>query len=90
MAPACATRLLFSIGGKTIHGMGQLHFDELHEFPGAVKPVGRGADAGRQVIDLGSEGGHAGGEVVVTGTPEDIAACNASHTGRFLKAHMER
>jgi excinuclease ABC subunit A len=40
------------------------------------------------VIDLGSEGGHAGGEVVVTGTPEDIAACKKSHTGRFLKAHL--
>jgi len=40
------------------------------------------------VIDLGPEGGHAGGEVVVTGTPEDIAACKRSHTGRFLKAHL--
>ena len=40
------------------------------------------------VIDLGPEGGHAGGEVVVTGTPEDVAACEASHTGRFLKAHL--
>ncbi len=40
------------------------------------------------VIDLGPEGGHAGGEVVVTGTPEEIAACGKSHTGRFLKAHL--
>ena len=40
------------------------------------------------VIDLGPEGGHAGGRVVVTGTPEVVAACKASHTGRFLKAHM--
>ncbi|HEY6393455.1 MAG TPA: excinuclease ABC subunit UvrA [Bryobacteraceae bacterium] len=40
------------------------------------------------VIDLGPESGHAGGQVVVTGTPEDIAACKASHTGRFLKAHL--
>jgi excinuclease ABC subunit A len=40
------------------------------------------------VIDLGPEGGHAGGEVVATGTPEDIAACKSSHTGRFLKAHL--
>jgi excinuclease ABC subunit A len=37
------------------------------------------------VIDLGPEGGHAGGTVVVTGTPETVAACKASHTGRFLK-----
>jgi excinuclease ABC subunit A len=41
------------------------------------------------VIDLGPEGGHAGGRVVVTGTPEDIAACRASHTGRFLKKHLQ-
>jgi excinuclease ABC subunit A len=40
------------------------------------------------VIDLGPEGGHAGGEVVATGTPEAIAACKASHTGRFLKSHL--
>jgi excinuclease ABC subunit A len=40
------------------------------------------------VIDLGPEGGHAGGEVVVKGTPEEIAACKRSHTGRFLKEHL--
>jgi excinuclease ABC subunit A len=40
------------------------------------------------VIDLGPEGGHAGGEVVATGTPEDIVRCKRSHTGRFLKAHL--
>ena len=40
------------------------------------------------VIDLGPEGGHAGGEVVVAGTPEEVAACKASHTGSFLKAHL--
>jgi excinuclease ABC subunit A len=40
------------------------------------------------VIDLGPEGGHAGGEVVATGTPEEIAACKQSYTGRFLKAHL--
>jgi excinuclease ABC subunit A len=41
------------------------------------------------VIDLGPEGGHAGGEIVMSGTPEEIAACKASYTGRFLKAHLE-
>ena len=41
------------------------------------------------VIDLGPEGGHAGGEVVVTGTPEDVARCKASYTGRFLKARLQ-
>ncbi len=36
------------------------------------------------VIDLGPEGGNSGGEVVVTGTPEAVAAHPTSHTGRFL------
>ena len=40
------------------------------------------------VIDLGPEGGHAGGRVVVAGTPEDVARCRESYTGRFLKAHL--
>src|SRR5207248_3223582 len=46
-----ATRLLFTISGKTLHDVGQLHFDELHTFLGTVKPSGRGADAGRQVLN---------------------------------------
>ena len=41
------------------------------------------------VIDLGPEGGRGGGEIVVTGTPEDVAACKKSHTGRFLKEKLK-
>lgn len=37
------------------------------------------------IIDIGPEGGEAGGNVVATGTPEEIAACEASHTGRYLR-----
>ncbi len=37
------------------------------------------------VIDLGKEGGDGGGEVVVTGSPETVAACEDSYTGKFLK-----
>jgi excinuclease ABC subunit A len=44
------TRQLFTVGGRTIHEMGQLNFDELHAFLGTLKPSGRGADAGRQVL----------------------------------------
>ncbi|MBV1837113.1 excinuclease ABC subunit UvrA [Acetobacter estunensis] len=36
------------------------------------------------IIDIGPEGGSGGGRVVAAGTPEDIAACPKSHTGRFL------
>jgi excinuclease ABC subunit A len=42
------------------------------------------------IIDLGPEGGGGGGEVVATGTPEQIAANQGSHTGRFLGPHLER
>src|SRR5438874_5380418 len=45
-----ATRLLFRIEGRSIYDMGQLHFDELYQFLTKVKPTGRGADAGRQVL----------------------------------------
>ncbi|NLZ42411.1 MAG: excinuclease ABC subunit UvrA, partial [Comamonadaceae bacterium] len=37
------------------------------------------------VVDLGPEGGAGGGRVVAAGTPEEVAACAASHTGRFLR-----
>ena len=36
------------------------------------------------VIDMGPEGGAGGGQVVAVGTPEDVAANPASHTGRYL------
>ncbi|MBI9082266.1 MAG: excinuclease ABC subunit UvrA [Desulfobacterales bacterium] len=37
------------------------------------------------IVDLGPEGGAAGGRIVATGPPEDVARVSASHTGRFLK-----
>ena len=37
------------------------------------------------IIDLGPEGGQAGGNVVCCGTPEEVAKCEASYTGKFLK-----
>ena len=42
------------------------------------------------IIDLGPEGGSGGGRVVCTGTPEDIAQCAESHTGRFLAPLLKR
>ncbi len=41
------------------------------------------------IIDLGPEGGDGGGRILVTGTPEQIAADTASHTGRFLRPLLE-
>jgi excinuclease ABC subunit A len=37
------------------------------------------------IIDLGPEGGSRGGTIVAAGTPEEVAAVDASHTGRYLK-----
>ena len=41
------------------------------------------------LIDLGPEGGGAGGHVVATGTPEQVSRVSASHTGRFLRAYLK-
>ena len=42
------------------------------------------------IIDLGPEGGDGGGQIVATGTPEEVAQCAASYTGHYLKAVLER
>ncbi|MCP5201438.1 MAG: excinuclease ABC subunit UvrA [Gammaproteobacteria bacterium] len=42
------------------------------------------------LIDLGPEGGSGGGQILAVGTPEDVAANPASHTGRFLAAVLDR
>jgi len=75
-----------------------LHFEDVHKL---VTVLDRLADSGNtvlviehnldvikvadHVIDLGPEGGELGGQVLVTGTPEEIAACEASYTGQYLK-----
>ena len=40
------------------------------------------------VIDLGPEGGEGGGQVVATGTPEEVARVGSSYTGKFLKQYL--
>ncbi|MEW5729280.1 MAG: excinuclease ABC subunit UvrA, partial [Pseudomonadota bacterium] len=42
------------------------------------------------IIDMGPEGGDGGGRVVVAGTPEDVAACPESYTGRYLAPYVGR
>jgi excinuclease ABC subunit A len=42
------------------------------------------------IIDMGPEGGDGGGTVVATGTPETVAACGTSHTGRYLAPILKR
>ena len=37
------------------------------------------------VVDLGPEGGNGGGEILIAGTPEQVAACEKSYTGQYMK-----
>ena len=40
------------------------------------------------IIDIGPEGGSAGGELIAAGTPEEVAENSKSHTGRYLKEYL--
>jgi excinuclease ABC subunit A len=78
-----------------------LHFEDVRRL---LIVLGRLVDAGNSVvviehnldviktadylIDLGPEGGSGGGTVVAEGTPEEVAATPASHTGRFLAEYL--
>jgi len=42
------------------------------------------------IIDLGPDGGHGGGEIIATGTPEEIAACKDSYTGHYLRGRLKQ
>ena len=80
-----------------------LHFEDVRQL---IDVLQRLVDAGNTVlviehnldvikvadrlIDMGPEGGDGGGRIVVSGTPEDVAACPESYTGRFLAPILER
>jgi len=42
------------------------------------------------IIDLGPEGGDKGGQLVACGTPEEVAACDGSYTGMYLKKLLNK
>jgi len=80
-----------------------LHFDDINKLLGAFRTLLDGGASliviehnldviktADYVIDLGPEGGVRGGKIVATGTPERIAACDESHTGRFLAKVLTR
>ncbi len=63
-------------------------FERLIQFGGTVLTIEHNLDVIKcadWVIDLGPEGGAGGGEIIVQGTPEQVAQCEASHTARYLK-----
>ena len=79
-----------------------LHFEDIRKLLGVLQKL---VDAGNSVvviehnldvikssdwiIDLGPEGGSRGGQVIVTGTPEQVAACPESYTGQFLAESLK-
>ena len=94
LAATGGERLLYVLDEPTTG----LHFDDIAKLLGAFRKlleqghsllvIEHNVDVIKTadfVIDLGPEGGEAGGTVVATGTPEQIAANAASHTGRFLQ-----
>jgi len=42
------------------------------------------------IVDLGPEGGDNGGQIIASGTPEQIMQVRESYTGQYLKHHIER
>ncbi len=76
--------------GLHIHDIGKLldAFNALIEQGHTVLVIEHNAEIIKSadwIIDLGPEGGNAGGEIVFEGVPEDIVKCKDSYTGRFLK-----
>jgi excinuclease ABC subunit A len=80
-----------------------LHFDDIKKLLGVLDRLVEGGNTviviehnldviktADYVIDLGPEGGDAGGEVIATGTPEQVAATRDSYTGSFLAELLPR
>ena len=99
LAKRTGTRTLYIFDEPTTG----LHFDDINKLLAAFRTL---VEAGGSllviehnldviktadhIIDLGPEGGEFGGQLVATGTPEQIISAPHSHTGRFLKSHLAR
>jgi excinuclease ABC subunit A len=80
--------LIRKMKNRTIRGLNDEELNKLVEKSHTVMLIEHNMDiikCADWVIDLGPEGGDAGGEVVIAGTPEEVAACEKSETGKFLK-----
>lgn len=80
-----------------------LHFADVHKLIDILRRLSDGGNTvlviehnleviktADYIIDIGPEGGHRGGTVVATGTPEKVAQNEASHTGRYVKKCLEK
>ncbi|MDD6328889.1 MAG: excinuclease ABC subunit UvrA [Eubacteriales bacterium] len=79
-----------------------LHFADVHRLVDILQKLSAGGNTvvviehnldviktADYIIDIGPEGGENGGTVLVSGTPEEIAACENSHTGKYLKRYLK-
>ena len=79
-----------------------LHFADVHKLTEILQRLAEGGNTvvviehnldviktADYIIDMGPEGGDGGGTVVVQGTPEEVAACSASYTGKYLKRYLK-
>lgn len=80
-----------------------LHFADVHKLIDILRRLSDGGNTvvviehnldviktADYIIDIGPEGGDKGGTVVATGTPEEVANCNKSYTGIYIKKQLER
>lgn len=78
-----------------------LHFEDVHKLVEILQRLAEGGNTviviehnldviktADYIIDMGPEGGDRGGTVVAAGTPEEIAACEASYTGRYVAKYL--
>ena len=80
-----------------------LHFADVHKLVEILQKLSEGGNTvvviehnldviktADYIIDIGPEGGERGGTVVATGTPEEIAKCKKSYTGKYVKKYLEK
>ncbi|MDO5411340.1 MAG: excinuclease ABC subunit UvrA [Lachnospiraceae bacterium] len=79
-----------------------LHFADVHKLIQILQQLAEGGNTviviehnldviktADYIIDMGPEGGSGGGTVITQGTPEEVAACEQSYTGKYLKKYLE-
>ena len=79
-----------------------LHFADVHKLVDILRKLSQGGNTvvviehnldviktADYIIDMGPEGGDKGGTVVVQGTPEEVARCETSYTGKYVKRYLD-
>ena len=80
-----------------------LHFADVHKLVEILRKLSDGGNTvvviehnldviktADYIIDIGPEGGEGGGTIVATGTPEEVAECKESYTGKYIKKYLDK